>query len=63
MRRRARKIRDRIGADYGLGLLASRPKGMHWSTFFRMEEELADLESVVLQAELEETVRNFGLRK
>lgn len=62
MRRRARKIRDRLGADYGLGLLASRPKGMHWNTFFRMEEELADLESVVLQYELGETIRHFGLR-
>lgn len=62
MRRRARKIRDRLGADYGLGLLASRPKGMHWSTFFRLEEKLADFESMVLQHELDETIRSFGFR-
>lgn len=63
MRRRACKIRDRLGADYGMGILVSRPKGMHWSTFFRLEEKLADFESMVLRSELAETVRYFGLRK
>jgi hypothetical protein len=62
MRRRARKIRDRLGADHALRVLASRPKGMHWATFFRLEEELADIESMVLQHELDETIRSFGLR-
>ena len=62
MLRKARKIRDRLGADWGAGMIVSKPKGMHWSTFFRLEEQLADLESVVLQYELGETIRHFGLR-
>jgi len=62
MRRRARKIRDRLGADWGAGMIVSKPKGMHWSTFFRLEEQLADLESMVLQYELAENNRYFGLR-
>lgn len=62
MRRKARKIRDRLDADDGLGLIASRPKGMHWKTFARIEDELAEIESLVLQHELEETVRYFGFR-
>lgn len=62
MLRKARKIRDRLDADYGLGTLASRPKGMHWKTFFRLEEKLADLESGALLLMREETVRYFGFR-
>lgn len=63
MRRRACKIRDRLGADYSMCLLASRPKGMHWSTFFRLEEQLADIESEVLRYELAQTIRYLGFRK
>jgi len=59
MLRKARKIRDRLDADYGLGMLASRPRGMHWKTFFRLEEKLADLESVALLLMREESLRSF----
>lgn len=62
MLRKARKIRDRLGADWSAGMIVSKPKGMHWSTFFRLEEQLADLESMVLQYERGETIRYFGLR-
>lgn len=62
MLRKARKIRDRLGADWSAGMIVSKPKGMHWPTFFRLEEQLADLESVVLQHELAQTVQYLGFR-
>lgn len=45
MLRKANKIRDRLGADYGLHKPMRRPKGMHWNKFWRLHERIEMLES------------------
>ena len=45
MLRKANKMRDRLGADYGLHKPMRRPKGMHWNKFWRLHEKVETLES------------------
>ena len=45
MLRKANKMRDRLGADYGLHKPMRRPKGMRWNTFWRLHEKIEMLES------------------
>lgn len=48
MLRKANKIRDRLGADYGVHNIIRRPKGMHWDNFWRLHDEVEMLESRAL---------------
>lgn len=48
MLRKAKKIRDRLGADYGIQNLIRRPKGMHWDKFWMLKDEVEMLESRAL---------------
>lgn len=59
LRRRACKIRNRLGDDPGM--IASRPKGMHWNTFSRLAEELADLEHRTRQCLIKEMARHLRI--
>ena len=45
MLRKANKMRDCIGADYGLHKPMRRPKDMHWNKFWRLHEKIEMLES------------------
>lgn len=45
MLRKANKIRDRLGADYGVQNPLRRPKGMHWNTFWRLKNHVHTLET------------------
>ena len=45
MLRKANKMRDRLGADYGLHKPIRRPKGMHWNKFWRLNDDVETLES------------------
>ena len=48
MLRKANKIRDRLGADYGVHNIIRRPKGMNWDNFWRLHDEVEMLESRAL---------------
>ena len=44
--RKAEKIRNRLGQNsYILTLVPPKPKGMHWQTYWRLEDEIEDIEN------------------
>ncbi|NCC04598.1 MAG: hypothetical protein EOM37_11290 [Proteobacteria bacterium] len=62
MLRKANKIRDRLGADYGIQNLIRRPKGMHWDKFWRLREKVERLESRALVVRFKMLRSSFGDR-
>ena len=59
MLRAANKKRDRLGADYGVDKPVNKPKWVHWATFFRLHDQIANLETSALILAHEELVRRF----
>ena len=62
MLRKANKIRDRLGADYGLHKPMRRPKGMHRTTFWRMKDDVQALETRALVVRFGMFHRSLGDR-
>ena len=63
MRRKARKIRNRLGADMNLfEPVLYKPKGMHWSTFNMLVEKEAEVNQVTLE-QMKKSLFGLGLEQ
>ncbi len=62
MLRKANKIRDRLGADYGVQNIIRRPKGMHWDKFWQLHDKVERLESRALVVRFKMLRSSFGDR-
>ena len=60
MLRKANKIRDRLGADYGLNKPIRRPKGMHRNKFWRLKDTVQALETHALIVRFKMLRSSFG---
>lgn len=62
MLRKANKIRDILGADYGVHKPIRRPKGMHWDKFWRLHDDIQTLETHALVVRFGMFRRSLGDR-